>query len=53
MIKFLDLREINRRHADELKSVAADVVDSGWYVRGGVASASKPPLRNTSVSGMR
>jgi len=33
-IKFLDLQEINRRHADELKRAAAEVIDSGWYVRG-------------------
>ena len=33
-IKFLDLQEINRCHADELKRAAAEVIDSGWYVRG-------------------
>lgn len=34
MIKFLDLQKINAQYADELKSAAADVIDSGWYLQG-------------------
>lgn len=34
MIKFLDLKEINSRYAEELKQVAAEVIDSGWYLLG-------------------
>ena len=34
MIKFLDLQKINARYADELKQVAADVIDCGWYLLG-------------------
>jgi dTDP-4-amino-4,6-dideoxygalactose transaminase len=33
-VPFLDLKAINARHADELKAVAARVIDSGWYVLG-------------------
>jgi dTDP-4-amino-4,6-dideoxygalactose transaminase len=33
-VPFLSLREINARHADELKAAAARVIDSGWYVLG-------------------
>ncbi|HRW21170.1 MAG TPA: DegT/DnrJ/EryC1/StrS family aminotransferase, partial [Bacteroidales bacterium] len=34
MIKFLDLQKINSTYAEELKSVAAEVIDSGWYLLG-------------------
>ncbi len=34
MIKFLDLQKINAQHAAELKSAAARVIDSGWYLQG-------------------
>lgn len=34
MIKFLDLQKINQQYAEELKSVAAEVIDSGWYLLG-------------------
>lgn len=33
-IPFLDLKDINARHADELKAAAARVIDSGWYILG-------------------
>ncbi len=33
-VPFLDAREINARHADELKAAAARVIDSGRYVLG-------------------
>jgi len=34
MIPFLDLQKINARYADELKRVAAEVIDSGWFLHG-------------------
>jgi dTDP-4-amino-4,6-dideoxygalactose transaminase len=34
MIKFLDLQKINTQYATELKQVAAEVIDSGWYLLG-------------------
>ena len=34
MIKFLDLQKINAQYAEELKQMAAEVIDSGWYLLG-------------------
>lgn len=34
MIKFLDLQKINAHYASELKQVAAEVIDSGWFLMG-------------------
>ncbi|MDL2323402.1 DegT/DnrJ/EryC1/StrS family aminotransferase [Bacteroidales bacterium OttesenSCG-928-A17] len=34
MIKFLDLQKINAQYADELKGVAAEVIDKGWFLQG-------------------
>jgi len=34
MIKFLDLQKINAQYVEELKAVAAEVIDSGWYLLG-------------------
>lgn len=34
MIKFLDLQNINAQYATEFKQVAAEVIDSGWYLQG-------------------
>jgi dTDP-4-amino-4,6-dideoxygalactose transaminase len=34
MIKFLDLQKINAQHAAELKKIAAEVIDSGWFLMG-------------------
>ena len=34
MIKFLDLKKINGRYSEELKSVTNIVIDSGWYLLG-------------------
>ncbi|WP_339657182.1 DegT/DnrJ/EryC1/StrS family aminotransferase [Flavobacterium frigidarium] len=34
MIKFLDLQKINAQYSAELKQVAAEVIDSGWYLLG-------------------
>lgn len=33
-VKFLDIQKINAQYADELKKVMAEVVDSGWYLKG-------------------
>lgn len=33
-MKFQDLQQINARYAEELKKVAAEVIDSGWYLQG-------------------
>jgi dTDP-4-amino-4,6-dideoxygalactose transaminase len=34
MIKFLDLQKINESHAEELRKVATEVIDSGLYIQG-------------------
>jgi len=34
MIKFLDLQKINAQYSRELKHVAGEVIDSGWYLLG-------------------
>jgi dTDP-4-amino-4,6-dideoxygalactose transaminase len=34
MIKFLDLQKINSAYEQELKTAAARVIDSGWYLMG-------------------
>jgi len=34
MIKFHDLQKINSQYSDELKRIAAEVIDSGWYLQG-------------------
>ena len=34
MISFLELKRLNRLYAEELKQVAAEVIDSGWYLLG-------------------
>jgi dTDP-4-amino-4,6-dideoxygalactose transaminase len=34
MIKFLDLHKINSQYAKELRKVASEVIDSGWYLLG-------------------
>jgi dTDP-4-amino-4,6-dideoxygalactose transaminase len=34
MIKFLDLKKINNQYAEQLKDIASEVIDSGWYIRG-------------------
>ncbi|MCH5236835.1 MAG: DegT/DnrJ/EryC1/StrS family aminotransferase [Muribaculaceae bacterium] len=34
MIRFLDLQKINGRFADQLKEVAGETIDSGWYLLG-------------------
>ncbi|MBO6792755.1 MAG: DegT/DnrJ/EryC1/StrS family aminotransferase [Balneolaceae bacterium] len=34
MIPFLSLKDINQQHAEELKKVTNEVIDSGWYLFG-------------------
>ncbi|MDR0866643.1 MAG: DegT/DnrJ/EryC1/StrS family aminotransferase [Candidatus Symbiothrix sp.] len=34
MIKFLDLQKINAQYANELKQVAGEVIDAGWFLQG-------------------
>lgn len=34
MIKFLELQKVNALYADELKRVANQVIDDGWYLNG-------------------
>lgn len=34
MISFLDLQRINAQYSKELKKVASEVIDSGWYLLG-------------------
>lgn len=34
MIKFLELQKINQQYAEDLKLVADEVIDSGWYLLG-------------------
>jgi len=34
MIPFLNLKKINAQYQQELKQACADVIDSGWYLRG-------------------
>lgn len=38
MIKFLDLQRVTQLHADEIKEAVAQVIDSGWYIRGNFVS---------------
>ena len=44
MIKFLDLQKINAQYASELKQVASEVVDSGWYLLGERVKQFEPEL---------
>lgn len=34
MINFLNLKSINQQYAEEMKQVASEVIDSGWYLLG-------------------
>ena len=46
MIKFLDLQKINAQYAAELKKVASDVIDSGWFLQGERLSSFENKLAN-------
>lgn len=36
MIKFLDLQKINAQYRESLLQKSADLIDSGWYIQGGM-----------------
>jgi dTDP-4-amino-4,6-dideoxygalactose transaminase len=44
MIKFLDLQKMNAQYSAELKAVAAEVIDSGWYLLGNRVSQFEAEL---------
>jgi len=44
MINFLDLQKVNALHANELKRVAAEVIDSGWFLQGERVAAFEKQL---------
>ena len=46
MIKFLDLQKINAKYATELKQVATEVIDSGWYLIGDRLASFETKLAN-------
>jgi dTDP-4-amino-4,6-dideoxygalactose transaminase len=51
MIKFLDLQKVNARYADKLKQVAAEVIDSGWYLLGNHVKQFEKKLENFQNGG--
>ena len=46
MIKFLDLQKINAQYANELKQVASEVIDSGWFLMGAKVNSFETKLAN-------
>jgi dTDP-4-amino-4,6-dideoxygalactose transaminase len=46
MIKFLDIKEINKFYKDELKIAIEKVLDSGWYIRGNEVSQFERDFSN-------
>lgn len=50
MIKFLDLQNINAQYANELKAVAAEVIDSGWFLQGAQNDKLEANLRSLTGS---
>jgi len=46
MIKFLDLQKINQQYQNELKQVASEVIDSGWYLLGNRLAQFENELSN-------
>lgn len=51
MIKFLDLQKINAQYAAELKKVATEVIDSGWYLLGEQVKKFERNLENLQEGG--
>ncbi|MCP9612676.1 DegT/DnrJ/EryC1/StrS family aminotransferase [Coprobacter tertius] len=43
-MKFFNLQKINARYASELKKVAEEVIDSGWYLQGDRVAAFEKSL---------
>jgi dTDP-4-amino-4,6-dideoxygalactose transaminase len=46
MIKFLDLQKVNQQYATELKQLASQVIDSGWYLLGDNVKIFEKELAN-------
>ncbi len=46
MINFLNLQKINEQYQTELKKVAAEVIDSGWYILGSRVAQFEKELSN-------
>lgn len=46
MIKFLDLQKVNQQYATELKQLAGQVIDSGWYLLGDNVKIFEKELAN-------
>ena len=46
MIKFLNLQRINAQYSEELKQVAAEVIESGWYLQGERVAQFEDELSN-------
>ena len=46
MIKFLDIQKINAQYEQELKQVAHEVIDSGWYLLGSKVSKFEQDLKD-------
>lgn len=46
MIKFLDIQKINTQYEQELKKVALEVIDSGWYLLGSNAAKFEQDLKD-------
>jgi len=45
MIKFLDLQKINNQYKQELKEVANEVIDNGWYLFGSYTNLFENKLK--------
>lgn len=46
MINFLDLKKINNKYQEDLKKVASEVIDSGWYLLGERVETFEKELSN-------
>ena len=44
MIKFLDLQKINAQHKDALIKKSTELIDSGWYIQGGMVKQFEQEL---------
>ena len=46
MVTFLDLQKLNSQYSDELKSVASEVIESGWFLHGEQNKKFEESLQN-------
>ena len=46
MIKFLDLKGVTEKYADEIHQAASEVIDSGWYLQGKANAAFEEHYAN-------